>query len=83
MEAPKEKLSQRVYNVTGMSFTPALVAEEIKKYMPHFDIKYNPDFRQDIADSWPKSLDDTLARRDWNWSHEYDLSAMTKGIQFN
>jgi len=78
LEAPKEKLSQRVYNVTGMSFTPAMIAEEIHKILPHFSIKYNPDFRQAIADSWPRSLDDSLARRDWNWKPEYDLTGMTR-----
>eukprot|EP00455_Lapot_gusevi_P057838 TRINITY_DN996_c0_g1_i1.p1 TRINITY_DN996_c0_g1~~TRINITY_DN996_c0_g1_i1.p1 ORF type:complete len:353 (+),score=75.37 TRINITY_DN996_c0_g1_i1:51-1109(+) len=78
MEAPASRLTKRVYNVTGMSFTPAQVAESIRKYIPHFEISYQPDFRQNIADTWPKSLDDSLARADWDWKPEYDLDSMTK-----
>ena len=81
MEAPANRLSVRTsYNLAGMSFTPAEVAESIKKLMPHFKITYKPDFRQAIADSWPASIDDSAARHDWNWRPEYDLDAMTKDM---
>jgi threonine 3-dehydrogenase len=80
LEAPSEKLTQRVYNVAGFSFTPAQIAAEIKKHVPNFSVTYAPDFRQKIADSWPKSLDDSNARKDWGWKHSYDLSAMTKDM---
>jgi nucleoside-diphosphate-sugar epimerase len=66
------------YNFAGVSFSCEELAEEIKKYIPDFKIEYKPDFRQDIADSWPRSIDDSCARSDWGWSHEYDLSKMTK-----
>jgi nucleoside-diphosphate-sugar epimerase len=62
------------YNVSGMSFDPSLIAEEIKKHIPEFNITYAPDFRQEIADSWPDSIDDSKARKDWSWSRKYDLS---------
>ncbi|MCK6691017.1 MAG: NAD-dependent epimerase/dehydratase family protein [Thermoanaerobaculia bacterium] len=81
MEAPANRLSVRTsYNLAGMSFTPAEVAESIKKLMPNFKITYKPDFRQAIADSWPASIDDSAARHDWNWRPEYDLDAMTKDM---
>jgi len=82
LEAPLEHLTERVYNVSGVSFTPKQVAEQIKKYMPNFEIQYKPDWniRQKIADSWPKSLDDSLARKDWKWKHSYDLDAMTRDM---
>lgn len=81
MEAPANRLSVRTsYNLAGMSFTPAEVAESIKKLMPHFKVTYKPDFRQAIADSWPASIDDSAARHDWNWRPEYDLDAMTKDM---
>ena len=79
MEAPSEKLSVRsAYNLAGCSFTPAELADEIKKHIPAFTITYEPDFRQAIADSWPKSIDDSVARKDWGWKPNYDISAMTK-----
>ena len=77
MEAPAEKLSQRVYNVTGFSFTPAEVAASIEKQMPGFTTSYQPDYRQAIADSWPRSLDDSIARRDWGWNPKFNLDSMT------
>lgn len=81
MEAPANRLSVRTsYNLAGMSFTPAEVAESIRKLMPHFKITYKPDFRQAIADSWPATIDDSAARHDWNWRPEYDLDAMTKDM---
>jgi threonine 3-dehydrogenase len=79
MEAPKECISIRTsYNIAGMSFNPAEMAASIKEHYPDFKIKYNPDFRQGIADSWPKIINDTDARDDWNWKPEYDLKLMTK-----
>lgn len=81
MEAPADRLTVRTsYNLAGMSFTPAEVTESIRKLMPHFKIGYKPDFRQAIADSWPASIDDSAARRDWNWRPEYDLDSMTKDM---
>jgi len=79
MEAPKERISIRTsYNIAGMSFNPEEIAASIKEHYPNFQIKYNPDFRQGIADSWPKIINDTDARNDWNWKPEYDLKLMTK-----
>ncbi|OFY47696.1 MAG: NAD-dependent epimerase [Bacteroidetes bacterium GWF2_41_31] len=79
METPGENLTLRSsYNVAGISFTPKQLAESIKKYMPEFKITYKPDFRQAIADSWPASIDDSIARRDWGLTQEYDLDKMTK-----
>jgi len=68
LECPAEKLTRRVYNVTGFSFTPAQLASSIKAQLPHFEVDYQPDFRQAIADSWPKSLNDANARQDWGWN---------------
>jgi len=81
LEAPASTLSERVYNVSGVSFTPKQIADSIKKYMKDFQIKYNPDpLRQGIANSWPRSLDDSLARKDWGWKHDFDLDAMTRDM---
>ena len=80
LEADNSKLKRRVYNVTGMSFSAGEIAAEIKKHIPDFQIKYDPDFRQEIADSWPKSIDDSLAREEWDWNPSYDLSSMTKDM---
>lgn len=77
IEADNDCLSQRVYNVTGMSFTPKELGETIAKLIPGFEIGYAPDFRQAIADSWPRSIDDSLARRDWEWSPDFDIEAMS------
>ncbi|WP_439131526.1 NAD-dependent epimerase/dehydratase family protein [Polaribacter sp.] len=68
------------YNLAAMDFTPKEIALEIQKYIPEFEITYQPDFRQKIADSWPSSIDDSDARKDWNWQHNYDLESMTKVI---
>ena len=68
------------YNLAAMSFTPTEIAREIKKHIPDFEISYKPDFRQKIADSWPASINDDFARKDWGWKHEYDLSEMTKDM---
>ncbi len=74
MRTDKEKLTiSSSYNISGISFTPAQLAEAIKKRMPEFEITYKPDFRQAIAESWPASIDDSIARKDWNHTVEYDL----------
>ena len=84
MEAPKDKISVRTsYNLSGVSFSPAEIAEAIKKHIPGFSVDYKPDYRQAIADSWPKSIDDTPARNDWGWKPEYDLESMTKDMLDN
>jgi nucleoside-diphosphate-sugar epimerase len=78
MQAPAEKIKIRSsYNLAAMSFTPTEIAAEIKKHIPDFITTYNPDFRQKIADSWPASIDDSCAREDWNWQHEFNLESMT------
>lgn len=79
MEAPKEQVKIRSsYNLSAISFTPKQLAEAIKVEIPSFDIVYNPDFRQAIADSWPASIDDSEARANWNWKECYDLNKMVK-----
>jgi nucleoside-diphosphate-sugar epimerase len=84
MNAPSEKVKIRSsYNISAMSFCPAEVAAEIKKHIPDFEITYNPDFRQAIADSWPKSINDSPARLDWGWNHQFDLEEMTEDILKN
>lgn len=80
METDKKNIKRCVYNVTGMSFSVEDLANEIKKHIPDFKIIYEPDERQKIADSWPESLDDSLARKEWNWSPEYNLSSMTEDM---
>jgi nucleoside-diphosphate-sugar epimerase len=68
------------FNVTGMSFTAGELAAEIQKHIPEFVCEYEPDFRQDIADSWPNSLDDSAAREEWDWDPGFDLAAMTEDM---
>lgn len=81
MDAPAEKVKVRSsYNLAGVSFTPAQIAAEIQRILPDFTITYNPDFRQQIADSWPSSIDDSRAREDWGWSPQFDLRRMTEEI---
>jgi nucleoside-diphosphate-sugar epimerase len=78
MNAPKEKLTVRTsYNIAGMSFSPCDLAAEIKRYLTGFDVTYAPDFRNAIASSWPASIRDDQARKDWQWTPEYDLKGMT------
>jgi nucleoside-diphosphate-sugar epimerase len=78
MQADADKVKIRSsYNLSGMSFTPAEIAQEIKKHFPDFSIKYEPDFRQKIADSWPASIDDSFARKDWGWKNDFDMESMT------
>jgi len=84
MEVASENISIRSsYNLAGISFTPKDLVESIQSQISDFTISYNPDFRQDIADSWPKSIDDSLAREDWNWSHNYDLNGITNEMLLN
>jgi len=78
--ADSSSLTKRTYNLAAISFTPADIAAEIKKHIPEFEIKYDPDFRNSIAWSWPRSLDDSAARVDWGWRHKYDLNALTKDM---
>lgn len=81
MEAPADKISVRTsYNLAAMSFSPKEIAAAIKKYIPEFTITYQPDYRQAIAESWPQSIDDSVARADWGWKPEYDLERMTKDM---
>lgn len=81
MEAPPEKIKIRSsYNISAMSFSPSEIAEEIKKLIPEFTIAYQSDFRQTIADSWPKSIDDSRARNDWGWQHQFGLKEMAEEI---
>lgn len=78
MDAPSEKIKTRTsYNLASMSFTPEEIGNAIKKIYPNFKINYKPDFRQEIANSWPKSIDDSNARKDWGWKPKYDLESMT------
>ncbi|KAJ1661108.1 hypothetical protein IWQ61_000044 [Dispira simplex] len=81
LETPDQALTQRVYNITADSFSPAQLAAAIRqKYDPSFDMTYAPDTRQDIADTWPASLDDSLARRDWGWKHTLDTAGMVDAM---
>jgi nucleoside-diphosphate-sugar epimerase len=84
MEADAAKISVRTsYNLSGMSFSPADIATEITKHIPDFSISYQPDYRQQIAESWPQSIDDSVARKDWGWKEDYDLAAMTTDMLAN
>ena len=80
MEADPSKLKHRnAFNVTAMSFDPEIIFNQIKKYVPRFEMEYNVDpLRQNIADSWPNSLDDSCAREEWGWNPEYDIDMMTR-----
>lgn len=81
MEAPAERIRERSgYNVAAMSFTPAQIGAEIARHIPGFTIEYAPDYRQRIARSWPRSLNDEAARRDWGWSPRFDLPAMADAM---
>jgi nucleoside-diphosphate-sugar epimerase len=84
MEAPASKISVRhSYNLSGMSFSPKEIATAIQQHIPEFTISYKPDYRQHIANSWPQSIDDTVARNDWGWQQEYDLEKMTTDMLEN
>jgi len=78
--ADNSSLTKRTYNLAAISFTPAEIASEIKKHIPGFEIKYEPDFRNSIAWSWPRSLDDSAARADWGWRHKYNLDSLTQDM---
>lgn len=81
MQAKPEDVKIRTaYNLAAIDFTPKEIAEEIKKHIPEFEISYRPDFRQAIADSWPSTIDDSEARKDWNWTHNFNLKSMTEDI---
>ena len=79
MKAQKERLAiHSSYNLAAISFAPKQIFQEIKKHIPNFTIDYKPDYRQHIADSWPKTIDDRFARKDWNWNHTFDLTKITQ-----
>jgi nucleoside-diphosphate-sugar epimerase len=81
MEADSSKIKCRTsYNIAGISFSAGQLAAEIRKHIPDFKCAYKPDFRQKIADSWPISLDDTAARKEWSWKPKYDLASMTRDM---
>ena len=81
MEADASKICIRTsYNIAGMSFSPKEIARNISLHIPEFKINYAPDYRQQIADSWPQSIDDSVARNDWGWKPEFDLENMTKDM---
>jgi nucleoside-diphosphate-sugar epimerase len=81
MDAPAEKITIRTsYNLAAVSFTPIEIADAIRSAGIPLKMKYEPDFRQKIADSWPKSIDDKKARKDWKWKHEFDLKKITKAM---
>lgn len=84
MEAPSENIKERsAYNLAAMSFTPKEMAENIKAVIPEFEMGYEPDFRQEIANSWPSSIDDSSAQKDWNWKAEFDLEKTTETMLEN
>lgn len=84
MEAPVENIGIRSsYNLSGCDFTPEEIANEIKVHIPEFEIEYSPDYRQAIADSWPSSIDDREARKDWGWQEKYNLQDLVKGMLQN
>jgi nucleoside-diphosphate-sugar epimerase len=81
MQAKPEDIKIRTsYNLSAMDFTPQEISLEIKNYIPDFKITYQPDYRQQIADTWPQSIDDSSARKDWNWQQKFDLKSMTADI---
>lgn len=84
MQADSQKVKIRSsYNLSGFSFSPKEIALEIKKHIPNFTISFKPDSRQQIADSWPKSIDSNEANKDWGWAPEYDLTGMTSDMLKN
>ncbi|MEO1514922.1 MAG: NAD-dependent epimerase/dehydratase family protein [Bacteroidota bacterium] len=84
MEAPFEQIRVRnSYNLSGMSFTPLELASAIQQHYPTFEVSYQPDFRQSIADSWSNSIDDSIASRDWGWTPQYNLEQMTADMIYN
>ena len=84
MEAGADKINIRTsYNLSAMSFSPKDIASEIKKHLPEFSMMYKPDYRQAIANSWPQSIDDAVARKDWGWKEEVNLERMTADMLLN
>lgn len=84
MEAPAESIRVRsAYNLSAMSFSPKEISASIQRQIPEFSITYKPDFRQNIANGWPQSIDDTKAQQDWNWKPRYDLDSMTDDMLLN
>ena len=84
MHAPAEQIKIRTsYNLAGMSFAPEEIAASIAKFVPGFEISYEPDYRQAIANSWPAVIDDTEARQDWGWKPDFDLDKMTEDMLKN
>ena len=84
METDEDKISIRTsYNISGMSFSPKEIGEEIKKHRPGFTMSYEPDYRLPIAQSWPQSIDDAVAQKDWKWKPKYDLTSMTSEMLKN
>jgi nucleoside-diphosphate-sugar epimerase len=84
MHAPAKQISVRTsYNISGMSFSPKEIAASIQKHIPEFQLSCEPDYRQAIADSWPQSIDDSVANKDWGWKPEYDLDKMTADMLDN
>ena len=75
-----KKANQRTFNITSFSLTPGMLHRAIQKYIPSFQVTYKPDFRQQIADSWPKAFDDSNARAKWGWKEDFDLDKMTKDM---
>ncbi len=81
MEADAEKIKIRSsYNIGAMSFSPEEIYNQVRKFYPLLEIVYEPDFRQNIADSWPRGINDSFARNDWGWDHRYDLEKMTEDM---
>jgi threonine 3-dehydrogenase len=80
LTADKECLTRTTYNVGAVSFSPQELAEAIRVHIPHFTIRYAPDFRDKIASTWPNSVNDTRAREDWGWQHRYDMAAMAEDM---
>ncbi len=84
MEAPVDKISVRTsYNLSALSFSPKEIAAAIQNHIPEFTIDYKPDYRQAIADSWPQSIDDSVAQKDWGWKPQFDLATMTEEMLKN
>ncbi|MHA2171215.1 MAG: NAD-dependent epimerase/dehydratase family protein [Candidatus Kariarchaeaceae archaeon] len=83
LEVDTSQLDQRTFNIAAISFTPAELVTAIQTHLPEFSIEYQPDFRQVIADSWPRSINDQEARRQWGWSHTYDLAMMVDDMLTN
>ncbi len=81
MEADISRLDHHTdFNLAGMSFSAEELAAEIKKHIPEFTVVYKPDYRQEIADTWPKTIDDSYARKEWGWKPDYDLASMTEDM---